>query len=347
MLNRKNCYRFNSLSKLDKDCNTLMKSEILEQRLIAQAIMDWHKNEVFEFRTSGSTGIPKSISFSKDQVKASINQSKVAFNLSPNDTALISLPMRYVAGKMMLYRALQIGMNVVTFDPKVELEDVIGESVSFAAFVPQQIDYLIESRDGRKWLESIRIVLVGGSAINFSLEAKLMTLSNEVYHTYGMTETLTHIAVKKLSQGGSNSFSPLPNVSLSVSKENTLVISAHHLGVKLETNDVVRLNEDQSFLVFGRIDNVINSGALKIHPENLESIFRKYIPNDLIVLGVPDERWGEKVVLVIESTFSIDPEWIMAAKSEIPRTKWPKQIKYVNKLPRTESGKVIRKNVFI
>ena len=336
-------YFFDASKDIENHRNTLSKSTISEQREIAQAILDWHQNENFEFQTSGSTGTPKSISFSKAQVEASITQSQKAFGLSSEDVALISLPMKYVAGKMMLFRSLKIGMDVYCIEPKVDIGNVIGRNISFAACIPQQIESLLNIQGGKKWLESIRIILIGGGPISAKLENSLKDFSNDIYHTYGMTETLTHVAIKQLSKGGFEFFTPLPNVSISQSENDTIKISANHLGITLESNDVVEINPDSSFKILGRIDNVINSGGVKIHPEEIEKVFKKYLHCDLVVLGMPDETWGESVVLVVESQNPIDPEWINMAKSELPKIKWPKVITYIDRFPRTKSGKVQRK----
>lgn len=336
-------YKINTSLRINEQVAEL-KSKGKEQRAIAQAILDWHNQEEFTFMTSGSTGAPKKIEFSKNQIIASILQSQQAFDLTKNDVALLCLPMRYVAGKMMLYRVLHIGMNLIAVEPKLNLMGITNHKVTFAAFIPSQVESLLSSDKGRKWLESIRIVIIGGAAISVRLESQLRSLGNLIYHTYGMTETLTHVALRLLSRGGSEYFSPLPRVALSISIKGTLKIDAQHLGVKIVTNDVVELKEGDDFTILGRIDNVINSGGLKIHPEALESVFKKYISHDLIVVGNQDEKWGERVVLIIESDKAEDPEWIAAAKQELPNSHWPKEIRYVSAFERTETGKILRKS---
>lgn len=346
MSDRTETYCLNGIHRDINEFKDFQKSAGNEQRSIAEAILDWHQNDEFVFQTSGSTGIPKQINFTKDQIKSSISLSERAFDLTDRDVALLSLPMKYVAGKMMLYRALHLGMNVITIEPKMTIpKEKFDSRISFAAFIPSQIESLLTSREGRAWLESIRIVLVGGGHISSELEKELQDFSNSIYHTYGMTETLTHIAVRELSNGGISFFRPLPNVVLNVDKDKRLSIDAKHLGVKIVTNDLADMRRDSTFKILGRADNVINSGGLKIHPEELESIFKKYIQNELFVTGIPDDRLGERVALIIESNETIDPEWIQAAQSELSKNKWPKEIKYISVLPRTESGKVIRKNI--
>ena len=323
----------------------ILHSGSKEQREIANAILEWHKDLVFTFKTSGSTGTPKDISFSKDQIIASISQSQEAFNLTSEDVALLCLPMRYVAGKIMLFRALHIGMDVVSIEPKLSLKEIVGKPVSFAAFIPSQVQEIINTEDGKRWLQSIRVVIIGGATISNALEEVLKQFTNKIYHTYGMTETLTHIALRLLSGGGQEYFKALPHISLSTKSDSTLNINAKHLGVNIETNDVVELIGENKFKIIGRIDNVINSGGLKIHPEEIEKVLKKYILNDLIIAGHKDDKWGEKVVLIIESDNPIDPEWIKVAYEEIPNNKRPKEIKYVSKFSRTESGKIKRKAI--
>ena len=317
-----------------------------EQKLISDAVEGWHKNSNFTFQTSGSTGTPKPISFTKDQVIASVLQTQKAFGLTDADVVLLSLPMKYVAGQIMLYRALHLNMDLRTVEPRIDLSEAFKYNVSFAAFIPPQVENMLKDEQGQKWLSSIRVVLIGGGPIGFGLAEELKSFSNDIYHTYGMTETLTHVAVKRLSRGGSSFFAPLPNIELT-EVEGVLSIEARHLNVSISTNDIVRLNGDQTFEILGRKDNVINSGGLKIHPEKLETIFRKYLQKELIVKGVNDDNLGEKVVLFIESEKKIDPEWMNLAMSEIDKPKRPKLIQYLAEFPRTESGKIKRNEIFL
>ncbi|MEE9374297.1 MAG: AMP-binding protein [Saprospiraceae bacterium] len=338
-------YRIDGIDMDISMAEDISQSASGEQKKIAKAILDWNYNEEFTFLTSGSTGPPKLLVFTKDQIKASIYQSQQAFELLQSDNILLCLPMKYVAGKMMLYRALHLGMNVITAQPKIVLQDVMNHSVSFAAFIPLQVEVLLGSKAGAKWFSSIKNVIIGGADISISLEKKLATYANNIYHTYGMTETLTHIAIRKLSIGGLSYFQALPNISLSQNDNKTLMITAHHLNVQVKTHDVVDFLNDKSFRIKGRIDNVINSGGLKIYPEELEAIFKKYIETKLVVIGESDNHLGERVILVVESQSVIDPEWIRAAQSELPKNKWPKKVKYLDELPLTENGKIKRKMI--
>jgi len=317
-------------------------SAFSEERNIANAILEWHKNANFSFHTSGSTGTPKEIQFTKEQIIASINQSKDAFDLTSNDTALLSLPIRYVAGKMMLYRALHLGINLITTDPKTDLAKIIGQPISFAAFIPIQVENILSTEEGSKWFSKIRIVLIGGAPINPKLEEELKSFKNNIYHTYGMTETLTHIAIKKLSQNGELFYSALPYINLSKSNTGTLHIEATHLGVSVETNDMVEFQDNGKFRILGRKDHVINSGALKIFPEEIETILKKYIDNDLVIIGKKDETLGQKVVLCIEGEKGKDPEWLSEGIAQINKNKRPKEIHYLTEFPRTDSGKIQR-----
>jgi len=319
-----------------------MKSSISEQKQIAQAIESWHNSDEFTFQTSGSTGTPKKIIFSKEDVIASITQSQKAFNLTDQDTALLCLPMKYVAGQMMLYRALHLNMNLATAEPKIDLSQSYNSVVSFAAFIPPQIDHILSTDEGIEWLKNIRVVLIGGGPISAQQEAQLKPFQNEIYHTYGMTETLTHIAVRALSKGGNDHFRPLPNVTLSQSEDDALIINADHLNVTLQTNDIVELQKDQTFKILGRKDNVINSGGLKIHPEEIESAIKRYVDKELIIKGIIDDQLGQKVTLIVESENPIDPEWLHAAYAEIDKARRPKQVLYTSEFLRTDSGKIIR-----
>ncbi len=324
------------------ELRNMSRSAVSEERQIAQAILDWHHNNEFCFETSGSTGKPKKIKFSKKQVIASIELSQKTFDLSRKDTALLCLPVRYVAGRLMLFRALHIGMNIVTAEPKINIALASRHSVSFAAFVPAQVEAIVASEKGREWLERIKTVLVGGAPINNTLEEKLSLFSNKTYHTYGMTETLTHIALRQLSNGGVPYFKPLHEIEISVSDDDTLCINASHLDALVVTNDLVKINKDDSFEILGRKDNVINSGGLKIVPEKLEKTLKGYVNVDLAIVGVDDDRFGRKAILIVEGDKEKNEWQINDGLRSIEKNKRPKEIFFLEKFPRTESGKLKR-----
>ncbi len=173
---------------------------------------------------------------------------------------------------------------------------------------------------------------------------EIKNLKNNTFHTYGMTETLTHVAVKKLNGENSDSFfKALPGIEFSKNDKECLVISAPHLSEKkFVTNDIVELKDEESFQFIGRYDNVINSGGVKISPEMVEQKLHSIIKERFIITGLPDDRLGEKVVLIIEGKdkFLVDFAKLGLAKYEIP-----KQVYYLDKFPETDSGKLIRQQV--
>ena len=160
------------------------------------------------------------------------------------------------------------------------------------------------------------------------------------------TETLTHIATRMLSRGGSVFYFPLPRIIIKQSEDNTLVINAQHLNVQVKTNDLVNIKASGEFEILGRIDNVINSGGLKIFPEEIEVLLKKSLNRELVIIGKNDDELGQKLVLIIEGEAAVESNVLASTIELIVKNKRPKEIRYLSAFPRTESGKIIRKLIF-
>ena len=284
--------------------------------------------------TSGTISKPKLLPISKTSFVNSAKSTGSYFDLKPGDSALCCLPFSFIAGKMMFIRAWVLGLNLDIIEPSsTPLGTIPFMRYDFSAMVPLQLQNSIS------YISNIKILLVGGAPLSKSLASKIYGQKSYVYETFGMTETLTHIAVKNISLGES-SFNILPNVSISQDSRGCLIVSAPDLSVhNLHTNDIINKISDYKFLWLGRYDNVINSGGIKIQPEILEKHIEGQIKNRFFITSIPDNKINEKVILIIEGkTQELDLKW----NSINPMIR-PKEIYFTKKFLETKSGKIQRK----
>jgi O-succinylbenzoic acid--CoA ligase len=303
---------------------------------IYQFLKDWFsKKDVLSLKTSGSTGTPKKILLQKQQMVNSALATGKYFDLQENTTALLCLPIKYIAGKMMLIRALTLGWHLDVIAANSNPLNIISKKYDFAAMVPFQMHNSIDK------IHQIKIVILGGGVVSSQLIEKLQTVQTAVFATYGMTETITHIAVKKLNNYNRkpNFYEILPNVKIYKDNRNCLVINAVKVSKKnVFTNDVVRLISETQFEWLGRFDNVINSGGIKLHPEKIEEKLTKIISQRFFVTGIPDNKLGEKLVLIVEGKKNkFNFKNAILSKFEIPRA-----IYFVEKFIETETKKIQR-----
>jgi O-succinylbenzoic acid--CoA ligase len=303
----------------------------LFEKEIGKFLIDWLSNESFVFvQTSGSTGIPKQIVLQKSAMIASAKATGLFFNLQPKNTALLCLSANYIAGKMMLVRAITLGLHLDTIDPTSE--PLSTKKYNFIAMVPLQVQKSLSK------LHLVDNVLIGGAKVSYTLSESILKTNCNAFESYGMTETISHIAIKKI---GAKAFTVLPNVTISVDDRSCLVIEAVELSKeKVITNDIVEIVNKTQFVLKGRIDNVINSGGIKIFPEEVEDILAKFISVPFFIASKPDENLGEKVILVLETTpFSIDN----SVFSELSKYQIPKEVLFLESFERTETQKINRK----
>ncbi len=303
---------------------------------VNQFISDWYcpKDEMV-LQTSGSTGKPKSISVKKEWMKNSAHLTGKSFGLTEGDSALLCMPMKYIAGKMMVIRALELGLDLKVVEPSSHPLKGLEATIDFVAMVPLQLENSINQ------LDKIKTLIVGGGQVNPQLVEKLKTLSTRVYETYGMTETLTHVAIRSLNgPNKSDAFQTLDGVHFEKDGRDCLVIHAPKLNPNpVTTNDIIELESENSFRWLGRHDYVINSGGIKIIPEVVESKLSSVIPNRRFFIdGIPDESLGKKVVLVVEGD-KFDISLDVLDKFEKPR-----KIVFIKKFEVTNSDKIHRKN---
>jgi len=333
-------------------------SKVIVEQLNNQKLSEWER-ELFLFllewfsdsefvlvHTSGSTGDPKPIELSKSVMQKSAERTIEYFGLQKNDRLLLSLPCRYIAGKMMVVRAIVGQMNLITIDPTTDFEFLEHENFDFGAMVPNQVFKLLEQPSGIEKLQNIRNLLVGGSAISSALEAQIGQLSSRVVITYGMTETASHIAIRELSGiRKSEIYSCLPGISVSLSETDCLQIHLPEFHEPLQTNDLAELQSDNTFRILGRADSVIISGGIKYLPEVLEKKLESVMNERFVISSVPDEKLGEKLALVIEGKpieTTILEQKINALLTPFER---PKVIRFLEYFPTTISGKIMRKEL--
>lgn len=330
----------------DFSINGLSPSEYCNQtpldermKAVQNEILSFSEDKLFNFQSSGTTGKPKQLQFSFNQLKASSEITHKAFNLSPKSKVLHALPMIYVAGKMMLYRSLIMGYDLWITEAKITADSVKfwPETIDFAPLVPLQVQRVVDL--DKNMFSHFSKVLIGGAPISNQLVKQIQQLSStSFYESYGSTETLTHIALRNISNH-EIAFTALPTITLA-SKNDQLEIYAPHISEStLVTNDVVQYISENQFIWKGRADYVINSGGVKIHPEQIELKLASEIDSTFIVAGIPHDNLGEQVVLIVEgkSENFVNVDFSMLSRFEVP-----KRVFFLENFAYTESGKVKR-----
>ena len=333
-------------------------TELCLQKFANPSVPEWEK-ELYGFlkewfsdsyfittQTSGSTGEPKPIKLPKSLMLKSAQRTIEYFRLKKGNRFLLSLSCQYIAGKMMVVRAIAGQMNLITVDPASNFDFLQNETFDFGAMVPNQVFIILEHSSGKEKLQNIRNLLVGGSAISSPLEAQIAQLSNWVVSTYGMTETASHIAIRELSGILKSEFYEcLSGITVSLSENDCLQIHLPEMSETLQSNDLAELQTNTSFRILGRTDNVIISGGLKYSPEAIEKKLEGLFDQRFVISSVPDEKLGEKLVLIIEgkptSTTTIQENM----KEFLPPFEQPKIILFLDQFPETISGKIIRSEV--
>lgn len=309
---------------------------------VQDVILEWRsKADFISAKTSGSTGVPKVIQLEKSQVQASAQLTASTFGIKQGDTVLHNLPIQFIAGKVMLIRALVNDWNVIYVEPAVNLE-LPEASIDFAAFTPLQLSALIQFQFDR--LNRISTMIIGGGEVSSDLKKQVQMLSGRVFATYGMTETITHVAWADLKDKENLTwFTPLDGVTISISAESTLIIQAAHLRDRLfHTNDIVEINRQGRFRILGRVDFIINSGGMKVNPAQLETELHSIISSPFFIGGKKDTVLGQRVVLFVEGRISNDlQEKIKTFFGD--RVDRPREICEVEHFEYTPTGKLIRK----
>jgi len=297
------------------------------------------RREEITLQTSGSTGKPKTIVFPKEKLLLSARRSIRFFRLPPGSEVLLNLHPDFVAAKMMWIRALAGGWALTVTGPKAPVPD---KNFDFGAMVPRQAE------KNSTALRRFKKLILGGAPVNKILEKRLQALPGAVWLTYGMTETLTHVAVRPLNRAAAcgkfapDRFHALPLVRFETDKEGCLLIHDRWLDMHLQVNDRVELLDDKHFRWLSRCDEVINTGGIKVYPAEIERKLEAFIPG--IITSIPDETWGQKVVLVMEGTpVAVDKS--LFERAGLKFYEKPKAVYFIGRFPETESGKIKRRAV--
>ena len=310
---------------------------------------DWFSTKpTISVQSSGSTGRSKKMDVFKEKMFNSAKMTCDFLNLKPGYSALLALPVEYISGKMMLVRAFEREMKLLIADPSLYPLRNLTRNVDFCALSPLQVE---NSLSQLKWIKTL---IIGGAAVSESLKRKIYTILDKensdtiIYETYGMTETLSHVALKQIYPISEDFFTAMDGVKISVDDRGCLIINAPLLNdTILQTNDVVKLIDNKSFVFLGRQDFIINSGGVKINPENLEKFVKMHLENEVVFSAKKDELLGQKLILYIENrNWDVDVQERLKEKIDhLPFEKSfykPKEIIFLQKIPRTENGKIDR-----
>jgi len=335
-------YPVDSLNDL---CETILedRSKPEWEKKIYRFIQEWldEKDYIIQ-NSSGTTGKNKEFKLSKKSMAISAQKTCSLFGLTFGQSIMLCLPIEYIAGKMVIVRAFTGGLNLQYTEP-TSMPDISGfGKIDFCSMVPLQA---YNSLNSIETLRRIKKLIIGGAEIREELEVMLRDLPNEVYATYGMAETCSHVAIRQISGTQHDRFfQAIPGVTFTVDDRGCLIIDTDYLDHTIITNDFVDLVDKTSFRWIGRYDSLINSGGVKIIPEEIESVVSKMTGLDCAVIGMADKKLGEKVVLVLEKGTSeiTEKELESLLKKELPKKFQPKEIIFVDELPRNHSFKVDR-----
>lgn len=302
-------------------------------------IEEWKNKEIIHVNSSGSTNVSKKISLTKNQMILSATKTIDFFKFKSGIKALLCLSLETIAGKMMVVRAIVGNWNLTVCNPESNPLTDIYEDFDFAAMVPIQIQKILE--DNPEKLKRIKTIIVGGAPISDELAEKLKLHEITVYQTFGMTETVSHIALRKIGKFSENSYTTLDGITVSDNKGRLVINYPEMFKTELITNDIVNVISSKKFEWLGRADFIINSGGIKLNPEMIENKLSGLFHFPFFLTGITDEKLGTKLALVIEKQQSLNISKnemkIIVEKYEIPKV-------YVilNSFILTESGKINR-----
>lgn len=332
-----------SFSELKTRTSNLIKDDNDFEKDINDFFIEWVNEKKYVLvNTSGSTGKPKQIKLPKQTMVNSAIATGVFFDLKPGNKIVNCLPMHYIAGKMMLVRAMVLGLEIDCVAPNTNPVFDYSKAYSFSAMVPMQVEAIISKTI------NIKTIIIGGSSVSEKLKEKLKNGTTLFYETYGMTETATHVALKSLNfknQKNNNCFLGLPNVSFTKDNRDCLIISAPNLITQpIITNDIVDLKTNTSFKWLGRFDNVINSGGVKLFPEQIENKLNSVIANRFFVSKQSDETLGQRLILIVENLEESEETLLTKIKAikSLNKFQIPKKIYSTKRFIETSSGKIQR-----
>ena len=313
-------------------------------------LTDWFDDlDFIVTSTSGSVGKPKSIKIKKVHMINSALNTGAYFDLHSKTKALLCLSTNFIAGKMMLVRSMILGWHMDVVEVCGSPLKNISKEYDFSAMAPLQLYHSLDK------IEMIKLLLVGGGAVSRKLKDRIAQVSTIIYETFGMTETVTHIAVKKLNhhsniKRNSNTetlYQVLPGIEILTDTNGCLVIDAPKLSDNvIVTNDLVKIYEDSQFEWIGRVDNIINSGGIKLFPEKIEKELDNFINSPFFISSIHDSILGEKLILIIEGINSefqeIEIKQSLEKLKTLNKFEIPKEIFFIEKFKTTATGKIQR-----
>ena len=323
-----------------------LKSNIEDwERDIYRFLRDWmdEKKEQFEVQTSGSTGEAKTIRINRRDMIKSANRTASFLSLQYGQSSLLCLPAKYIAGKMMIVRALAIGMQLYYEAPKLNVSQYIDRKYDFCAMIPLQIQYALDHQLQGS-LDEIANIIIGGAALSTYQIEELQKQQSNIFATYGMTETITHIALRKINGPDKiDYFACLDGIRVEKNEEECLVIHTENLG-SFTSNDIADIISPKRFNILGRKDFIINSGGLKINPEQLEQRIVPLVPFPFMIGYKNDNILGQKLVILLEtndSSYSFNT--LLDDIKQLVSSKYsPKEAHIIPKLFTTPNHKIDR-----
>lgn len=328
-----------ALEALEDVAYSLTKEGEEFERVYGEFLLDWlDQSGYIEVQTSGSTGSPRIWKMKKRDFLASAKLTGEVFDLFPGKRTLLGIPGSFIAGKMMFVRAMVLGLDLLVVKPSKNTLEEVGGRFYFVAMTPYQLANSLGD------LDRVDTVLVGGAPFPASLEAALEGYKCRVVESYGMTETLTHVALREVHPHKQDSFHALPGVTFNVDDRGCLLIEAEHLAIEaLQTEDLVELLDEGSFVWKGRLDRVINTGGIKVFPEQIEAKLEAFIPHRFFIGAQLHPELGEQVVLFIEQEKE-DAEVLhsLQSNSELSTGEKPREIHWFKSFKELHSGKIDR-----
>jgi O-succinylbenzoic acid--CoA ligase len=313
---------------------------------IENFILDWKSDSpTMATKTSGSTGKPKAMLLDKSKMRNSALMSGKYFDFQPFEKVVLALSPTSIGGKMLIIRAILHQMELIVIDPQRNPLKEIDFPIAFISLVPMQL--LTVLNENPEKLNLVHNLLLGGAPVSNDLENKMNGLSCQFFESFGMTETMSHIAIRKLGMAKTQPFEGLEQITFSVCEEGNLIIHAPLLGLNtLATNDHVELIDNKHFHWLGRTDFAINSGGFKFHPELIERKISHLIENRFFISGEKDELLGERIILIMEGNKADTAALLEEIKTKVTLYEAPKEIYWVQRFSETNSGKINRIETF-
>ena len=326
-----------------------------QEQAVISFVRQWLNNQQeFMVHTSGSTGVPKQIVVSRKRMQASARLTLQALGIASGDQALLCIHASYIGGKMMLVRALEGNLPLLVVEPSADPLQALPPHAQpvFAALVPLQLQAILQNENSLAKLNRMKAVIVGGAPVSPLLEQQVQAVQAPLYSTYGMTETVSHIALRRLNgKNRQNYFTALPQIRLALDARGCLIIDGPVVDEPVVTNDVVELLADNQFRWLGRADNIINSGGVKVQAERVEAVAEaclsqhQLLTRRLLAGSMADEKLGQKLVLLLEGeplAASVEQQLLNCLQQELPRYWAPKHIFYLPKFVESSNGKIKR-----